>query len=181
MTEAESTTAKGSRGRRRLLVALALFVIAAIAWSASSAGTRVCQRCGLVSDVEFVGPLAWHQRQHANDATEWFESVCGACDGHAWRRTGCWFERGLLGGRVSCTELQDRNVFVDLCADLSDRELAQDVARHFAALSPSQRGELFRRADTELRAAAERDAKRFTADLRVWATAPVSAPLVLTR
>jgi hypothetical protein len=170
-----------TRTQSWLGIALATLLLAALAWSTSSSGTQTCMRCGTVDEQEWIGPVVWHSSEHPSGGTAWFESVSGKCGSHEWRRTGCWFSRGILSGRVSCTKLQDRHELLRVCSELADQELARAVAQHFAALTPEQRLAMFRTVDETVGVAAERDVERLAADLRVWSTGPVYTPLVFTR
>lgn len=171
----------GTPAKRWLGIAIAALLLAGVAWSTRSSGTQLCVRCGTLDDLKRVGPVVWSSSERPGDGTEWFEAVCGRCVAHEWRRVGCWFEGGLLGGRVSCTEFPPSHALHRECSQFADSELARAVARQFAALTPAQRAETFVAAERALPLGPRPPPPALEDALRAWTLGPTLGPLIFPR
>ncbi len=101
-------------------------------------GTEVCARCGEVRDVVLKrgGKRDFVRVDSAQQS--WAEAHIGACVGHLWQRTGCWY--GRYG--VSCYMTAYEHILWRALANLDD-EHADQMAHRFASLTKEQQLELF--------------------------------------
>jgi hypothetical protein len=125
-----------------VLPALHLEWVKSIAWDVVDeidCGTQICARCGAMREV-FRDAMVI-QRYVVTPTAEqaWAEKRIGACSGHSWQDTGCYYD----GQSINCTRFSNEHPIWRAMAAFSD-EHADEFARRFASLSTEQQVELWR-------------------------------------